>query len=242
MIKFDKIRSSFYSTKLHFRHGYTNIKAGENQDRATQHQYFQALFPAKNLLTFTGHQQHGTEIKILNPKKDEGIVGDYDGLLLPNAHKHPPVVVYVKTADCLSLIVESQKAQLIGAIHVGWQGAYKGMLQSLAMKLTNLGVNLSEVRVMLGSSINGCCYNIPRMRYRMFQDKYGQDVAGFSEHENQLFFSLPTFVLSQLLNLGFKKANLDYQVNCTVCQPHFFSYRRQNHTLNRLLTYVTNYV
>jgi len=230
---------------LQFFHGFTTIKAGVNRNWGEQQQFFQTLFgnAYPNYSFITPFQVHGPRIQILSSALFNGhtVCPGYDGLLCPHSSQRA-VCLFVKSADCLTLLVESQLADLIGAIHLGWQGSLGGIISELGVKLKQLGVGYSDLRVALGPSIGDCCYNIPVMRANLFKAKYPETEA-ISQHSGEYYFSLPKFAQEELLKLRFLRENIFFRPSCTSCQKdRYFSYRLNPSAKSHLLTFITSNV
>jgi len=239
------LNGEYFSTDgLKSRHGFTTRQAGTNRDWSEQQEVFQRYF-ANQYAEFsfvTPLQIHGPRILVLKDALSTGhtVCPGYDGLLCPNASQRR-VCLFVKSADCLTLIVESKKADLIGAIHLGWQGSLAGIIDVLGEKLHELGIEYSDLRVALGPSIGDCCYNIPVKRAQLFKTKY-PNLDAINERNGQHYFSLTRFAVGQLLKIGFHRQNILFRLNCTSCQTdRYFSYRLKPEAKEHLLTFVTGY-
>jgi YfiH family protein len=234
----------FATDKLRLKHGFTTKKAGTNRDWAEQQQFFQRYLGENypNYSFITPYQVHGARVLTLRGHLRAGhtVCPGYDGLLYSQFNKRP-VCLFVKSADCLTLLIESTKKDLIGAVHLGWQGSLAGIILELGEKLKLLGVNNSEIRVALGPSINDCCYNIPIMRAELFETKYPSSRAIFKRGK-QYYFSLPRFAMSELLKLGFLEQNISYRANCTFCQSDlYFSHRHKPEVKEHLLSFICSH-
>ena len=82
----------------------------------------------KNLITMK--QTHSTKvifIKKINPKKN--IICD---ALLTNQKK---IAIAVLTADCVPILIYEPEKKIIGVIHAGWKGAFKGIIAKTLKKI-----------------------------------------------------------------------------------------------------------
>ena len=241
MISLTKSRDYFTSDKLSLLHGFTTRKAGLNNTEEERLNFFKKSHPNlfERVQFVTPKQVHGRKIKTL-PNKLCGqhlVYPGFDGLLYRYGQGSPRCL-YIKTADCLSMIVHAPHAKVIGTIHMGWQGAYQGVISNLAVKLRQLNVDPRDVHVILGPSINNCCYNVPSMRVSMFKRRFKNSEQFLGEKGNSTL-NLRAFAISQLKRFGIASKNLEWKIWCTNCQTDlFYSYRRDRQTLNRLLTFV----
>lgn len=136
------------------------------------------------------------------------------------------VIIGVFVADCTAILVhgENEKGAFVAAIHAGWRGTAKGIIEaafeSLKPKKDKLNIWLSP----------GIC-----------QDHYevsDEVMKSFQDHEAKFF--TPTRVGHSKLNLrALQRARLTsmgYQAVCSsLCtyeQPEFFSYRQMQSRLS----------
>lgn len=153
------------------------------------------------------HQVH-SEIVLWTDKKGrfcgDGLMTDSEDLML-----------VVKTADCMPILLYEKQGQNIGAIHMGWKSAVKGIL-------SNLPANLSDYRLVAGPALRPCCYEVGKefLNYTPFEgcltprgDKYILDPMGFMRKN---FFPG-----------GMKEENFLNSEICSYCSPLLLpSYRR----------------
>lgn len=227
MIIYDPNKQSFFESKFSLRHGFTKLTPNLSV----------------NTVFYAPVQVHGSKIKIIKQNNNERqwlFVPEVDGLLYQSLNPQP-VCLYVRTADCLPILLASKKNRLIGAVHMGWQGAYQDILGYLRERLEELKVNPADVKIIFGPAINGGCYNISMQRYKLLQKQFSDSTRSLFKAQNKYYFSLLSFACWRLVNLGFKQGNFSWRLFCTHCQnKDFYSYRLGSRHQS-LISYICNY-
>lgn len=182
------------------------------------------------------HSAYGMEVLAENIKtiKSFRIEGDY---IITQMQR---VGIGVMTADCLPIILFDNFNKVVAVVHAGW----KGSAQSVAAKAVEAmqqmyNTDLEQLRIFFGPSAKVCCYQV--------QPDFSKELEAFDfadelfrkNSEGQLYFDLTLFNKIQLERMGIKKEAFRLQYNiCTVCDPSFFSYRRQGAKAGRQMTVV----
>jgi YfiH family protein len=136
----------------------------------------------------------------------------------------------VKSADCLPILLCDKEGSNVAAIHAGWRGLERGVIESTLQKLP---VSSENLLVWLGPAIGPKVYEV------------GQDVREKFPHSDNAFISLSSEKylcnLYQLAKNILKKYNIKniYGGNfCTYSNSDlFYSYRREKNT-ERLLSMI----
>ncbi len=227
MIIYDRDRKLFFKPNLGVTHGFTKLPSD--------------LAAGTNI--YAPQQVHGSVVTVIKSNrvsKSSVFIPDADGLLYQSSDLKP-VCLYVRTADCLPILLVSKKDRLIGVIHVGWQGAYQGILSNLGAKLKELKIDPKNLKVIFGPSINGGCYNITMSRYKLLLKQFPLFASSLYRSKGQYYFSLLSFAYQKLIDLGFKKLNFSWRLFCTHCQDEdFYSYRKGSRQKS-LISYICNY-
>ena len=189
---------------------------------------FAKQLPQINTLYLAPEQTHSSLISVFSSNKNQGsvIVPKVDGLIY-QIKSHQPVCLSVKTADCLPILLFDQNKKVMAAVHMGYKGAYLGILDNLVKQLLTLNINLKQLRVRFGPSINGACYNIPMNRFEEFKHRFGSSNQFLFKAGSQYYLSLAAFAYDQLQQLGLSKHNFAWKNVCTHCQQQqYYSFRR----------------
>jgi hypothetical protein len=153
---------------------------------------------------------------------DEPGVYEGDGLFTDREDN----LLVVRTADCLPLIFESKKLNIIGVVHMGWRSAKEGVLE-------NIPYELSSFRVCAGVGLRSCCFEVGEEFY-----SYGLKLSSLSRKEGKVYFDPLLFARAVLTHKGLKENNfLDIGI-CSFCSKEdFFSYRKDK-TSSRTLSFI----
>lgn len=180
-----------------------------------------------NTSLITLNQKHTNEVIVVN--KHHRPVKDYlsteaDGLLSTT----PNIAIGILTADCVPVLLIDEEHKIIGAIHCGWQGIYKDIIKTTALKLKALGANLSMVKVALGPCLKQKSYEVDFdfMEKIVAQNKsYEKLFKQKSDNKNKYLFDCTKYCTEKLKAEGFK--NIEVLNFDTYTQKDlFFSYRR----------------
>jgi YfiH family protein len=136
-----------------------------------------------------------------------------------------PFAVGIKAADCLPILVYSEKQ--VALIHAGWRGLGMGLIEKT---LNQLKANLSDeadIKVLIGAAAKSCCYQV------------GKDVLEFVGVESQQ--EKENIDLQELAHARIKSvcphAQFSFDLRCTICSRDLHSYR-DNKTTLRNFTFV----
>ncbi len=171
------------------------------------------------------HQVHSNKIKFIDEKYKFSKKKIKADALITNIKK---VAIGVLTADCAPILIYDQKLKIISAIHAGWKGAYKGIINKVIKFLLKKGSQTNNLYAVIGPSITDKNYEVQKdFKYRFLKkDKKSNNF--FETRKNKTYFSLNNYVYYQLKKLGIK--NLDI-INKNTFDPknNFFSSRLSVH-------------
>lgn len=135
----------------------------------------------------------------------------------------------ILTADCGPILFADNKAQIIGACHAGWKGAFTGIAENTIDAMIKLGSNRANICAVLGPCISQKNYEVgPEFRAR-FAEKDDTFSAYFlpSDKPDHYMFDMQKFIIDRLQASG---VNAGKTGECTYeDEKRFFSYRRTTH-------------
>jgi len=161
----------------------------------------------------------------------DGLMTDVPGLLL-----------VIRTADCLPVFLVDAKNRAAAAVHCGWRGTEKRILEKTAEAMGR--AYGSEPRAMLaalGPCIGSACYEVgPEVRESFLRAGFPPAVlAEAPVRPGKSLLDLRAANIWLLDGLGFKKDNiLDFGSACTHCEPHLLSYRRNPGDSRRMYNFI----
>ena len=125
----------------------------------------------------------------------------------------------------MPLLICDNKRKIIGAIHAGWKGAYKGIIKKVIDFLVKKGCNKKDITIAIGPSIAQKNYEVKRDFINKFIKRHKKNKIFFINKNNLIYFDLPNYVKSQLKLL--KISNIDMvNIDTFDKKNNFFSARR----------------
>jgi hypothetical protein len=180
-----------------------------------------AKFKVKSVAT--PFQTHSVNVKKVSK---EGNFGNVDGLFTSNSS----IICSVKVADCMPVFFIHKTKSFYGIVHVGWRGLVGGILKNAIILMKVNKINLEDIQVFVGPSIQKCCFEVGQDIVGLFNKnfiknrknrKYSVDLHG------SLKFSLESY--------GIKSNQIDIFSECTFCNvDKYFSYRRDGEKTGRM--------
>ena len=135
------------------------------------------------------------------------------------------IAIGVLTADCVPILIYDKELKIISAIHVGWKGAYKGIINKVIKFFFKKGSKIKNLFAVVGPSITKKNYEVQKdFKYRFLKkDKKSNNF--FKTRKNKTYFGLNNYVYNQLKKKGIK--NLEIINKDTLDKKNnFFSARR----------------
>ena len=157
---------------------------------------------------------------------------------LPNADgmvtSQPQLGLSVFTADCAPILMADRSERIVGAAHVGWQGAFSGICESTVDAMVSLGASSSRLVAAIGPCIQQASYEVGEDFYVKFLDRDLETIKLFQRcaMSNKIYFDLPAYIRNRLVNAGVRE--IDASQEDTYTSPRkFFSARRSSHLAER---------
>jgi len=138
----------------------------------------------------------------------------------------------VMSADCTPILIYDPIHKAIGAVHAGRAGALNAILpKTIAAMKKEFGCEQSDLHIVLGPSIGGCCYEINETIASECTTKgYG---SALRREDKKVFLDVNTILLMQLKRLGIEKVEVIQE--CTSCHhDRYFSYRADKQHTGRI--------
>lgn len=148
----------------------------------------------------------------------------------------PGIALGILTADCVPVFFWDSSKQVIGLAHAGWRGAVHGIAAKMVSAFQqNFGSQVENIHVGLGPCIRQSAYEVGAEFESLFPGFYQ---AGPKEGKGHL--DLAGFVRKSLVSAGILTHHIE---DCGLCtfkeQDHFYSYRRENQTTERMLSVIS---
>ena len=136
-------------------------------------------------------------------------------------------VVAVLTADCLPLLLFAKEQRCIAAVHVGWRGFCRGIIDNAVRQMQCPPMNMMA---WIGPCIRQQNYEVDETVYRACTDRGQQFCTAFAtSRPGHWLADLPALVKQELSDLEVKDV---YDCGeCTFANSHrYYSYRRDGKT------------
>lgn len=153
----------------------------------------------------------------------------------------PFLLLIIKTADCLPILIVDEFRKIIAAVHCGWRGTSKSVVQKVILGMNgHYSCQPSSLLVALGPCIEQECYEVGEDVLQSFE-KEGLSTEFFKDHplrEGKYLFDLKGANLSQMSHLGVKEKNVFPTDICTHCHSSIPSFRREKDKAGRMLSFI----
>ena len=171
---------------------------------------------------FLLHQLHSNKFFFI--KKNTNIISKKikADAIITNQKKLP---IAVLTADCAPILLYDNKKNMIAAIHVGWKGAFKGIIKKVISFMLIKGCKRSSIYAAIGPCIQQNSYNVGEDFKKKFIKKYKSSKIFFKEKKDIIYFDLPNFIKSQLKSNKITKIDM-INTDTFVKKNNFFSARQ----------------
>ena len=142
--------------------------------------------------------------------------------VITNQQKIP---IAVLTADCVPILLYDNKKNIIAAIHAGWKGAFKGIIDNVINFMLKKGCKRKNILAAIGPCIGRASYNVKNDFKKKFLKKDTKNKVFFNHKKNIIYFDLSNYVKS-LLKLN-KITKIDMKnIDTFSKKNNFFSARR----------------
>lgn len=215
----------------HLIHAYTTLRESSPADLsagATQILCERLNLPESPLWL---NQTHSTRVLALNSNPPADSYGDacftYNSLR----------VCAVRTADCLPILLCTADATYVAAIHAGWRGLARGIIEAT---LAQAPADRSSILAWLGPAINRCHFEVGQDVYTAFTQSHPAAIDAFTPHPVQAdkWFADLYHLATQRLQTGGVDQIYGGEY-CTYDQPElFFSHRRAASDSRRLISLI----
>ena len=142
----------------------------------------------------------------------------------------PGLALAVSSADCTPILLVDPRSRIIGAIHAGWRGAVKGVVQAAIEKMKGEGAEPSRIVAAIGPTIRQPSYEVGPEVIEACKALDAANTQFFvpSKNAGRAMFDLPGFVAGQLKRAGVTQIE-DLGRDTYAEEDLFFSYRRATH-------------
>ncbi len=209
---------------------------------------FLELIGARGWPLVTAKQVHSDLVLRIDAAPTQPVTSD---ALVTDA---PGLVLAVKTADCVPVLLADVKKKAVAAIHAGWRGMMKRIIEKTVGALRReYGTDPKNIRAAIGPSIAACCYSVGDEVRDQFDSQFAYAAELFHEvmeHDElrerypllfltarapghhplgrKLHLDLAAAAQRQLLDAGVPNKHISATGKCTSCHNDLlFSHRKE---------------
>lgn len=177
------------------------------------------------------NQIHGSQVVCLDSVQDnlsQSII-DADA----SFSFEPNQVCVISTADCLPIFLSDQEGNFVAAIHAGWQGLYRGVIENSVQsilqhsELLQIKLETKHFIAFIGPSISQKSYQVDEAFYQRFVKKDERLIKAFKKDDNQPHKYLAS--LQAIAQVILKDLGIENIVDSGICSfedKRFYSHRR----------------
>ena len=137
--------------------------------------------------------------------------------------KYVPIAVL--TADCAPILIYEKKNKMIAAIHVGWKGAFKGIINKVIKFMIKKGCKPENMTAVIGPSISIKNYEVKEDFKKKFIKNGKKNSIFFKTKKDKLYFDLTKYIYSSLKVIKIKHIDI-LKIDTFDIKNKFFSARR----------------
>ena len=225
---FSKVKHGFFNKKGGVSNGiYKSLNCGiGSKDKKTNVERNLKIVKNKiNLKSkkiFLVKQVHSNKFVFLsyNSKiKTRSIVGD----AIISERKGMPIAIL--TADCVPILIYDKQKEMIAAIHAGWRGAYKGIVQKVIQFMFKRGCKPKNMIAAIGPAISKKSYEVKLGFKKKFIKKDKKNIKFFTSKKNKINFDLKAYVKNLIRSNSISKIDL-IDIDTFDQKNNFFSARK----------------
>jgi len=171
---------------------------------------------------FLVHQIHSNKFIFIDKKFKNNKKKIKADAIITNQKKIP---IGILTADCVPILIYDNNSKMIAAIHAGWKGAYKEIINKVIKFMINKGCKSKNIHAVIGPSICQRSYNVKRNFLKKFLKKDKKNKIFFKNIKKVIYFDLPRYIKTQLKSN--KISTIDHiNIDTFKEKNNFFSARR----------------
>ena len=170
---------------------------------------------------FLLQQTHSSKFVYINEKYKNKNKPKADAVI--TNQRNLPIAVL--TADCSPILIYDKKMKIIAAVHAGWKGMYKGIINKVIKFMVTKGCELKNMTAVVGPSISLKNYEVKEDFRLKFIKQSKKNNIFFKLNKNKLFFNLTGYIRSSLERNKIKHIDI-LKIDTFDIKNKFFSARR----------------
>ncbi|MBB3066670.1 MULTISPECIES: peptidoglycan editing factor PgeF [Limibacillus] len=137
------------------------------------------------------------------------------------------IALGILTADCAPVVMVDPEAQVVGAAHAGWRGAFAGILEATLEAMTRLGARREAIAAAIGPCIAQRSYEVGPEFPEPFLTQENANIDFFcpARRSGHFLFDLKGYAARRLCKAGLRRIEV-CPADTFAESDRFFSYRR----------------
>lgn len=160
--------------------------------------------------------------------------------------RSPGRSVGIVTADCLPILACCESGSAVAAIHAGWRGLAKGVVETGIDALREISTPGERIFAVIGPHIGRCCYEVDEPVLDAMTLRFGAEAVARASHTTaatapgHALLSLAALANSALDRAGVPPELRDRVAHsCTSCKnSRFHSFRREGERAGRMVHFI----
>lgn len=133
----------------------------------------------------------------------------------------------ISTADCTNIYLYDSEQKIIAAVHSGWLGTEKKILEKTVIQMKELGTNPKNIYAYFGPSICQKSYEVGSEFLNKFDKRY------MLPKGEKFLLDLKSANKNMLQNFGVPEGQIEISDICSFENSEFHSYRRDKNNSGR---------
>lgn len=212
------LESRLLKSRRHVCHGFThkNRLTGFEHEIPIKHE----SWPLYRLT-----QVHSNSVHTLESFDNLSKVYETEGDALITRQNN--VLIAVRTADCVPLLVYDPEVSAIAAIHAGWRGLLKGVIEATFVKLKkDFNAEPRDCLVVVGPCICEKCFEVGPEVVEDYRRRFKNRLPLKASGDQPSRISLKKAACLSLEDAGVLRDQIEVLPECTVCNhDRFYSFR-----------------
>ena len=134
----------------------------------------------------------------------------------------------INVADCVPICMYDYISGYIALVHSGWRGTLKKIVVKTLKEMLRLGSSRKSIKVFIGPSIRGCCYEVESF----FASKFHS--SSVTKKTNKFYVDITSNILHDLKRELIPRSNILIDESCTYEDSKLHSYRRDLRNSGRM--------
>ena len=143
----------------------------------------------------------------------------------------PNLPLAIFTADCVPLLLQDEKAGVVGASHCGWRSTVADIEGNAIARFKELNSDPTDIHAAIGPAIDACCFEVGPEVVEAVQKLLNNPATAYitAKENGKYILDLRGVVRERLIQLGLKPDNIELTGGCTMCHPElYYSHRYSN--------------